>query len=105
MSELSILSVRDSSDTLHKIYMNWKISNYSSANSFSQTETFLTKLHVLNLYGVLPCNPPIGQILVLIPRFDRELSKHSSAAKMAPGLNSSLFSTKACITNNEHFVE
>ena len=54
------------------------------------------------MYSVLPCNPPIGQILVLVPRFDRELSKHSSAAKMAPGLNSSLFSTKACITNNEH---
>ena len=45
-------SVLDSSDTLPKIYMNWKIANYISANSFSQTETFLTKLYALNREGV-----------------------------------------------------
>ena len=51
---------------------------------------------------VLPWNPPIGEILVLVPRFDRELHKHSLAAKMAPGLNSTLFARKASVSKNKH---
>ena len=49
---------------------------------------------------------PVRQILVLVPRFDREFvttfQRHDlSAAKMAPDLNSTLFSTKACVSTNE----
>ena len=65
--------------------MNWKIANYSLANSFSQAETFLIATAGWyktactypgrGVYSVLPWNPPIGQILVLVPRFDREFVK------------------------------
>ena len=50
--------------------------------------------------------PPIGNILVLVPMFDREFvmtfQGHARfMAKMAPNLKSSLFSTKACASINE----
>ena len=49
---------------------------------------------------------PVRQILVLVPRFDREFvmtfQRHGySAAKMAPDLTSTLFLTKVSASINE----
>ena len=50
--------------------------------------------------------PPVGDVLVLVPRYDREFvmtfQRHGFfAAKMAPDLNLTLFSTKACVSIKE----
>ena len=50
--------------------------------------------------------PPVGEILVLVPRFDREfvvaLQRHDfSAARMARDLKPTLFSTETCVSVNE----
>ena len=53
-----------------------------------------------------PWIPPVGQILLLVPRFDREFvmtfQRHSLVGgKMAPDLKLTLFSTKACVSIKE----
>ena len=50
--------------------------------------------------------PRVGHVLVLVHRYDREFvmtfQRHGySATKMAPDLNSTLFSTKACASIKE----
>ena len=54
--------------------------------------------------------PLLGEILVLVPRFDREFvmtfqGNGLSEAKMAPNLNLTFFSTKICSLMSEFLGE